>query len=92
MAHSRGGGVGDGRIHPTQKPVELYQWQIRTFAKKNGHVLLPRLLDPMMGSQTSRIAAFLEGFDYWGWERDADYFVSGCKHFETKTKQQILNL
>ena len=88
---SRGGSVPDMRtvekIHPTQKPVELYAYLLRVFAKPGD-----RIFDPMMGSQSSRIAAYKMGFDYVGCELDAEYFANGCERFnreclgEVKTK------
>ena len=41
------------RIHPTQKPVALYAWLLKKYAKPGD-----RIFDPMMGSQSSRIAAY----------------------------------
>ena len=76
-----GGSVPDMRlfpkIHPTQKPVELYAYLLQTFAKK-GDVIFA----PMMGSQSSRIAAFKLGFDYFGCEIDNGYYVEGCGYFD----------
>lgn len=65
------------RIHPTQKPVSLYAWLLKTFAKEGDHIF-----DPMMGSQSSRIAAYKLGFDYVGCELDKEYFEKGCERFE----------
>lgn len=70
-----------GKIHPTQKPVELYAYLLRTFAKDGDSIF-----DPMMGSQSSRIAAYRMGFDYVGCELDKDYFTSGCNRFDTELK------
>lgn len=67
----------DGKIHPTQKPAELYAWILRTYATNGG-----KIFDPMMGSQSSRIAAFKLGFDFWGCELDKEYFDLGCERFE----------
>lgn len=75
------------KIHPTQKPIDLYAWCLRTFAKEGD-----KIFDPMMGSQSSRIAAYKLGFDYWGCELDKDYFDAGNERFaseclgETKMK------
>ena len=66
----------DPRFHPTQKPVELYSWIIRNYAKAGD-----RIFDPMMGSQSSRIAAYKLGFDYVGCELDKEYFDKGCERF-----------
>lgn len=65
------------RIHPTQKPVALYAWLL-----KNYGVGCRKIFDPMMGSQSSRIASFKMGYDYYGCELDADYFSKGCERFE----------
>ena len=78
----------EGTIHPTQKPVALYAWLLNKFAKPN----VGGIFDPMMGSQSSRIAAYKMGFDYVGCELDKEYFDKGCERFakecmgETKTK------
>lgn len=72
------------RIHPTQKPIELYKWALK-FAKPGN-----KILDTHMGSQSSRIASYQMGFDYWGWEIDKDYFESGNKRFIEQTMQQQL--
>lgn len=78
---SRGGSVpnmkSDIKIHPTQKPVDLYAYLIQTFAKQGN-----RIFDPMMGSQSSRIAAYMMGFDYWGCELNKDYYQKGCERFD----------
>ena len=65
------------RIHPTQKPVALYAWLLKNYAKPGD-----RIFDPMMGSQSSRIAAYKMGFDYVGCELDKEYFEKGCERFD----------
>ena len=65
------------RIHPTQKPVALYAWLLNNYAKPGD-----RIFDPMMGSQSSRIAAYKMGFDYVGCELDKEYFAKGCERFD----------
>ena len=69
--------VGLHRIHPTQKPVALYAWLLQHYAKDGD-----RIFDPMMGSQSSRIAAYKLGFDYVGCELDKEYFDKGCERFD----------
>lgn len=66
-----------GKIHPTQKPVELYAWLLRKYAKQGD-----KIFDPMMGSQSSRIAAYKMGFDYVGCELDEEYFAKGCERYD----------
>jgi site-specific DNA-methyltransferase (adenine-specific) len=73
------------RIHPTQKPVQLYKWLLTNYAKPGD-----KILDTHMGSQSSRIAAYNMGFDYYGWEIDKDYFEAGNKRFKEQTMQQKL--
>jgi site-specific DNA-methyltransferase (adenine-specific) len=73
------------RIHLTQKPVDLYRWILSKFATDG-----MKILDTHMGSQSSRIAAFNMGFDYWGWEIDKDYFEAGNKRFKEQTAQTQL--
>ena len=86
---SRGGSVPDMRtvekIHPTQKPVDLYAYLLRVFAKPGD-----RIFDPMMGSQSSRIAAYKMGFDYVGCELDKEYFDKGCERFNRECKGEIV--
>jgi site-specific DNA-methyltransferase (adenine-specific) len=65
------------KIHPTQKPVELYAYLLQQFAPTGGVIY-----DPMMGSQSSRIAAHKLGYDYIGCEIDDQYFTEGCERFE----------
>lgn len=65
------------KIHPTQKPVALYMWLLDTFGDGKHSVF-----DPMMGSQSSRIAAYRKGFDYVGCELDKEYFAKGCERFD----------
>lgn len=52
----------------------------------------PKIFDSHMGSQSSRIAAWDMGFDYWGCELDPDYFRDGCKRFEDFKQQLKLEL
>ena len=67
----------DVRFHPTQKPVDLYAWILKNYAKEGDFVF-----DPMMGSQSSRIAAYKMGFDYVGCEVEPLYFNKGNERFE----------
>jgi site-specific DNA-methyltransferase (adenine-specific) len=72
----------NGKQHPTQKPVALYKWILKNYAKPGD-----KIFDSHMGSQSSRIAAYDMGFDYWGCEIDKDYFEAGNKRFENFRKQ-----
>jgi len=70
------------RIHITQKPVALYKWLLQNYARPGD-----KIFDPMMGSQSSRIAAWDMGFDYVGCEMDFDYFKDG----EARFKKHVAN-
>ncbi len=69
------------RIHPTQKPVALYRWLLRNYAKPNDTIF-----DSHMGSQSSRIACHMEGFDFTGCELDPEYFEQGNQRYESFLK------
>lgn len=76
--------VGDKRFHPTQKPIELYAWILRNFAK-DGDLIF----DPMAGSFSSRIACWKLGFDYVGCEIEKIYFDKGNERFDKLCKNEI---
>ena len=78
---NRGGHADLVNWHPTSKPVELYIYLLRTFTTKG-----MRIFDPMMGSQSSRIAAYQLGFDYCGCEINADFFSKGNERFNHDCK------
>jgi len=64
------------RIHPTQKPVALYAWLLKNYAKEGD-----RIFDPMTGSGSSRIAAYKLGFDFVGCELDREYYEKSIERF-----------
>ena len=74
-----------GKIHPTQKPVKLYQWLLSNYAKPGD-----RILDTHLGSGSSAIAAHYAGHDFVGIELDEDYFNAASKRFNESTKQEAL--
>lgn len=83
---SSSGGSGRGkRFHPTQKPVELYSWILRKYAKPGD-----KILDTHLGSGSSRIAAYDLGCDFVGFEIDKTYFDLQEKRFAAHTAQQSL--
>ena len=59
----------EGRFHPTQKPIALYKWILRNYAKP-GDIIL----DTHVGSASSLIACEELGFDYVGFEIDKEYY------------------
>jgi site-specific DNA-methyltransferase (adenine-specific) len=72
-------------IHPTQKPVKLYEWLLKNYAKEGD-----RILDTHLGSGSSAIAAHYGGFDFVGYELDQDYYNAACKRFDDETRQQAM--
>ena len=74
-----------GKIHPTQKPIQLYKWLLTNYAKTGD-----KILDTHLGSGSSRIAAFNMGFDFYGCELDPDYFAASEKRFKEQTAQTQL--
>lgn len=70
------------RIHPTQKPVALYEWILKNYAKE-GNIIL----DTHVGSGSSRIAAYNLGYEYIGFEIDRGYFEDQEQRFENETRQ-----
>jgi len=69
--------LNETRIHPTQKPVALYSWLLKNYAKPGD-----KILDTHLGSGSSRIAAWKMGFDFTGYELDPDYFEAQEKRFK----------
>ena len=70
------------RIHPTQKPIALYEWIVKNYAKE-GDVIL----DTHLGSGSSRIAANKAGLSFVGCEIDKDYFDAQEKRFKEFVSQ-----
>ena len=75
----------EDRIHPTQKPVALYEWLIKNYAKDND-----KILDTHLGSGSSRIACCKAGLEFVGFELDEEYFNASVNRFNEFTAQGIL--
>jgi len=75
------------RIHPTQKPIKLYEWLLKNYAKEGW-----RILDTHLGSGSSRIAADKMGFDFVGYELDTEYFEAQEKRFAQYKSQLTLDI
>lgn len=71
------------RIHPTQKPVALYQWLLKNYAKQGD-----RILDTHGGSMSSVIACINMGFSITALEIDKDYFEAGCDRIKRHLAQE----
>lgn len=80
--HSDKKTTGNPTIHPTQKPIALYKWLLKNYAKPGDKVL-----DTHLGSGSSRIAADQMGFPFYGYELDKDYFDASVKRFNQYKSQ-----
>ena len=80
-----GGANGDKKIHPTQKPVKLYEWLLSRFAKTG-----EKILDTHLGSASSVVAAINMGFEISGTELDENYFHALVQRVNESTKQERL--
>ncbi|MDX9704010.1 MAG: DNA methyltransferase [Candidatus Auribacterota bacterium] len=74
------------RLHPTQKPVKLYEWIYHTYLPDGGKVF-----DSHLGSGSNRIAADKAGnIDFYSTEIDPDYFNDQEKRFRQYKSQLTL--
>lgn len=71
------------KIHPTQKPVALYEWLLKNYAQKGD-----KILDTHLGSASSIIACKKLGFEYLGFELDSDYFKSASERIAKFESQE----
>lgn len=71
-----------GKIHPTQKPVKLYEWVLHNYAKEGD-----KILDTHLGSGSIAIACWNKGFDLTGFEIDEEYFNAMTKRVERHKRQ-----
>jgi site-specific DNA-methyltransferase (adenine-specific) len=72
------------KIHPTQKPIPLYNWILNNYGNEGD-----KILDTHLGSGSSRIAAYKLGFDFWGCELDKDYFDAAEKRFKEAINEPL---
>ena len=70
------------RIHPTQKPVALYKWLLKNYAKPGD-----KILDTHVGSASSLIACYDLGFDAVGFELDPDYYQASLERLQKHQRQ-----
>ena len=73
--------TGD-KIHPTQKPVKLYEWLLMNYAKEGD-----KILDTHLGSGSIAIACHNLGFSLDAWEIDKDYHEAAVKRFNNHAAQ-----
>lgn len=73
------------RIHPTQKPIELYEWLLHNYTSEGNLIL-----DTHLGSGSIAIACHYMKRKLVGYEIDAEYYKKACKRFKEQTAQQAL--
>ncbi len=72
-----------GKIHPTQKPIKLYEWLLMNYAKEGD-----KILDTHLGSGSIAIACHNLGYNLTACELDKEYFEAAMKRIE-QHKQQV---
>jgi site-specific DNA-methyltransferase (adenine-specific) len=77
----------EGTIHPTQKPVKLYNWLLQNYAKPG-----QRVLDTHMGSGSIAIACYYFGAHLTACEIDTDYYEAAKVRIDRETRQQNFDL
>lgn len=75
----------DPRIHPTQKPIALYRWLLKNYAKQGD-----KILDTHLGSGSIAIACHQMGFDLTACELDKDYYNKAMNRINQECKQEKL--
>ena len=85
--YSRAAALQEGKIHPTQKPIKIYDWIFHNYAKPTD-----KILDTHLGSGSSRIAADRAGLDFTGFELDKEYFEAQERRFKQYKAQLTLAL
>lgn len=73
--------TGD-KIHPTQKPIQLYKWLIKKYTKEG-----QTILDTHLGSGSSAIAAHDYGYEFTGIELDSEYYEAAKKRISEHQRQ-----
>ncbi len=75
----------EGKLHPTQKPIALFEWLIKTYTNENDFVV-----DPCVGSGTTAIACIKNNRRFLGFELDATYFVVAKERIKDELYNQYL--
>tara|TARA_R110000765_G_scaffold372592_1_gene463019 strand:+ start:2115 stop:2777 length:663 start_codon:yes stop_codon:yes gene_type:complete len=73
------------KIHPTEKPISLYEWLLMNYAKEND-----KILDTHLGSGSIAIACHNLGFDLTACELDTDYYNAAMKRINEHKLQKRL--
>ena len=77
--------LNEKRIHPTQKPINLYRWIIGKYAKENW-----KILDTHVGSASSLIAFHEAGLQFVGFEKDSSIYEASIKRYKAETAQMSI--
>lgn len=77
--------VKEEKIHPTQKPIDLYRNVLSKFATKG-----MKILDTHGGSHTNAIACDIEGFDLDICEKEEEFYIKGVKAYDMHKRQTTL--
>ena len=75
----------EDRFHPTQKPVYLYSFLLKHFAKQGD-----KILDTHLGSGSIAIACHDYGFELTACELDSEYYEKAVQRIKNHTNQQKL--
>ncbi len=75
------------KTHPTQKPVELYEWLLRMYAKKGD-----KILDTHLGSGTIAIACYQAGISLTACEISQEYYLSAIKKIRTVVPENSISI
>lgn len=75
----------EGTIHPTQKPIVLYEWLLSRYAK-DGDIIL----DTHVGSASSLIACYNTNHKFVGFELDEHYYNLAKKRLDAEMAQMNL--
>ena len=78
--------VGRGKIHPTEKPLKLFEYLVESSSKEKDIIF-----DPCIGSGTTAIAAMLTKRNFIGFELDKGYYDIASKRIEEHRKQGVNN-
>jgi len=81
------GTAKDPRIHPTQKPVALYKWLLKNYAKPG-----QTILDTHLGSGSIAIACDVFGFNLTAFEIDLEYIEAATDRLKRHRIQGVLPL
>ena len=73
---------GTPRIHPTEKPIQLYEWLLMNYAKEGD-----KILDTHLGSGSIALACHNLGYDLTACELDAEYYNAAMKRLKQHQQQ-----